>query len=52
MYTNQFVCNFIYHIGIVKSSSLVLPPALDVDTWLLFKVGKMEVVPVMIEQDC
>lgn len=46
MYTDQLVCDLVHHVGVVKSSSLVLPPAFDVDTWFLLKVGKMEVVPV------
>lgn len=46
MYTDQLVCDLVHHVGVVKSSSLVLPPAFDVDTRFLLKVGKMEVVPV------
>lgn len=44
--TDQFVSDLVYHVGVVKTSSLVLPPAPDVDTWFLFKIGKMEVIPV------
>lgn len=51
MFTDQLVGNLVHHVGIVESSSLVLPPAFDVDTWLLFKVGKMEVIPVKHEQN-
>lgn len=44
--TDQFVSDLVDHVGVVKSSSLVLPPAPDVDTRFLFKIGKMEVIPV------
>lgn len=46
MYTDQLVCDLVHHVGVVKSSPLVLPPAFDVDTRFLLKVGKMEVIPV------
>lgn len=44
--TDQLVSDLVHHVGVVKSSSLVLPPAFDVDAWLLFKVGKVKVIPV------
>lgn len=50
VYTDQLVSDLVHNVGVVKSSSLVLPPAFDVDTWLLFKVGKMEVIPVKYKQ--
>lgn len=42
--TDQLICNLIHDVGIIKSSPLVLPPALDVDTRFLLKVRQMEVV--------
>lgn len=44
--TCQFICNVVYNVGIVQPPSLILPPTLDVDTWLPLKVRQMEVVPV------
>lgn len=48
-HTDQLVCDLIHHIGVVESPPLVLPPALDVNTRLLLKVGKVEVVSVKVE---
>lgn len=50
-HTDQLVCDFIHHIGVVESPPLVLPPALDVNTRLLLKVGKVEVVSVKVETE-
>ena len=38
------MCNVVNNVGIVQPSSLVLPPALDVNTRLSLKVGQVEVV--------
>lgn len=46
VHTDQFVGDLVHHVGVVKSSSLVLPPAFDVHTRLLCKVGKVEVIPI------
>lgn len=42
--TCQFMCNVVYNVGIVQPPSLVLPPALDVDTRLPLKIRQVEVV--------
>lgn len=43
---DQLVGNLVHHVGVVQSSSLVLPPALDVHAGFLLKVGKVKVIPV------
>lgn len=51
LHTDQLISDLVHHVGVVQSSSLVLPPALDVDTWFLFKVGKMKVIPIKFKQN-
>lgn len=40
----QFVSDVVYDVGVVQPPPLVLPPALDEDTWLPLKIRQMEVV--------
>lgn len=40
----QFICNLVDDVRVVETSSVILPPALDVDARLLFKIWQMEVI--------
>lgn len=42
--TYQFICNVVYDVRVVQPPSLILPPTLNIDTWLSLKVRQVEVV--------
>lgn len=44
--TDQLVSDLVHHVGVVEPPPLVLPPAFDVHTRFLFKVGQVEIIPV------
>lgn len=44
--TCQVISNVVYNVGIVQPPPLILPPTLNVNTWLPLKIWQMEIVSV------